>query len=128
MATDKFAANDTPPKEKPPKDKDHSKKIPVPPGARERLSKEQLWRAGRGEAERGGGGGVEAEGGGGGGGEAEGGVEGGVEVEVEGSKESRTVFVSNLLFTVTEKQLEEKFSEVCEDSVIVLLPQVICDG
>jgi len=30
----------------------------------------------------------------------------------EDSKESRTVFVSNLLFTTTEKELEEKFSEV----------------
>ena len=30
----------------------------------------------------------------------------------EDSKEGRTVFVSNLLFTTTEKELEEKFSEV----------------
>ena len=31
----------------------------------------------------------------------------------EGSKEGRTVFVSNLPFSTTEKELEEKFSEVC---------------
>ena len=31
---------------------------------------------------------------------------------VVGSKESRTVFVSNLVFSVTEEQLKEKFSEV----------------
>ena len=31
----------------------------------------------------------------------------------EGSKEGRTVFVSNLSFSTTEKELEEKFSEVC---------------
>ena len=30
----------------------------------------------------------------------------------EGSKEGRTVFVSNLPFSTTEKELEEKFSEV----------------
>ena len=30
----------------------------------------------------------------------------------EDSKEGSTVFVSNLLFTTTEKELEEKFSEV----------------
>ena len=33
-------------------------------------------------------------------------------VAVVGSKESRTVFVSNLIFSVTEEQLKEKFSEV----------------
>ena len=31
----------------------------------------------------------------------------------EGSKEGRTVFVSNLPFSTTEKELEEKFSEAC---------------
>ena len=31
----------------------------------------------------------------------------------EGSKEGRTVFVSNLPFSTTEKELEEKFSVVC---------------
>lgn len=31
----------------------------------------------------------------------------------DGSKEGRTVFVSNLPFSTTEKELEEKFSEVC---------------
>ena len=33
--------------------------------------------------------------------------------EGEGSKEGRTVFVSNLPFSTTEEELEEKFSEVC---------------
>ena len=32
--------------------------------------------------------------------------------EVVGSKESRTVFVSNLAMTITEERLREKFSEV----------------
>ena len=31
----------------------------------------------------------------------------------EGPKEGKTVFVSNLPFSTTEKELEEKFSEVC---------------
>ena len=45
-------------------------------------------------------------------------VEGEMEVgggggrEGESSKEGRTVFVSNLLFSTTKKELEEKFSEV----------------
>ena len=39
-------------------------------------------------------------------------VGGSEEVEVVGSKESRTVFVSNLVFSVMEDQLKEKFSEV----------------
>ena len=39
----------------------------------------------------------------------------------EGLKEGRTVFVSNLPFSTTEKELEEKFSEVCFD-VAKLIP------
>ena len=34
-------------------------------------------------------------------------------VEVHGSKEERTVFVSNLSPRVTKENLEERFSEVC---------------
>ena len=46
-------------------------------------------------------------------------VEGEMEIERgggregESSKEGRTVFVSSLPFSTTEKELEEKFSEVC---------------
>ena len=37
---------------------------------------------------------------------------GGREGGAEGSTEGRTVFVSNLLFATTEKELEDKFSQV----------------
>ena len=40
---------------------------------------------------------------------------------VVGSKESRTVFVSNLVFSVTEEQLKEKFSEVILYNISIYL-------
>ena len=41
-------------------------------------------------------------------------TESSAEPKLVGSKEMRTVFVSNLSMSVTEEQLKEKFAEVCD--------------
>ena len=41
-------------------------------------------------------------------------TESSAEPRLVGSKEMRTVFVSNLSMSVTEEQLREKFAEVCD--------------
>ena len=43
-----------------------------------------------------------------------------------GSKESRTVFVSNLIMATTEDQLRDKFSEVCVFVYITLHMKHLC--
>ena len=48
------------------------------------------------------------------------GSEEGPKVAVVGSKESRTVFVSNLAMSITEEVLREKFSEVSENFCVKL--------
>ena len=44
------------------------------------------------------------------------------EPELVGSKEMRTVFVSNLSMAITEEKLREKFAEVCYVFVFTYLP------
>ena len=41
-------------------------------------------------------------------------TESSAEPKLVGSKEMRTVFVSNLSMSITEEQLREKFAEVCD--------------
>ena len=47
-------------------------------------------------------------------------TESSAEPKLVGSKEMRTVFVSNLSMSVTEEKLREKFAEVCDIVIFVM--------